>query len=1186
MVLKKLSIFGFKSFYDKTDLDFGEGLTAIIGPNGCGKSNVVDAVRWVFGEQKASTLRSASMQDVIFSGTQNRQPLNFAEVTITIENNRGILPIEYNEVAITRRVFRSGESEYQLNKTPCRLRDIQDIFLDTGIGSNAYTTIENTMINKILSDKAEERRILFEEAAGIGKYRQRMKEAERKLERTGQDLLRINDRVQEKDRYVRMLSRQVEKARRYQQYRDDLMALEVGFENRHYRTLTEKAMATKKTLAERELALETLRARCATAESKIEKMEIEKVEKENELQIASQNMALVSEKINSSDREISMSRQNLLFLRQNIARFDQEAASLDMQIEEKRALSTRIENSRIERETLLDEHANIVGTARAELTEFNARLSSHKERMDELVEQHFTIAQTQNENQRLQSTCQTNLANAMERRERDEREMRNLESRIEEYNEALTQCKQQLLTESEAYQKYSQSRETLWSRIEQEDERYHEFVEKEKRIEAQIDSCKAQLKFLKGLDMAFEGYESGVKALLTGAFEGRIGILADCISVEDPVIVGLIEKVLGQTIQTVVFHNEAQLKKAVEFLATRDAGMAPIISLERVANRAASGAGESPEGTTPLRSFVKTMADYENLADSIFAHMFVTDSEEAVYGFAAATPPSAGATIVSRTGVIGLRNGTIIAGGRRSEAPGILHRKQEIEKLTGSIAHNQREYEITIRAKENCIINRDEAKRAMVEVDEKLNRGRQRQQEQETNIKHYENEIHNIRDRVQLLHPEMAQVCNQIEEYERHMTEHEAVIAEIAAGRRDLEGQIESSRGRLTEMEGERLKHADHLKNVELAMHGLRHRIEQDTQSLASLKGDIDAYGNARQLKLEDKNKAQADIANIEQNIVTLREVLKNQTLRREELDTVLIARKESYNEVLNRIDENRKLLRTDQGELESVAQQHHALELSLTRDEEQRRAIREKIYTSYEVDLESPPENLPILDKDDADIIDGIQVLRERLKHVGDVNMAAAAEYETENADLQKLILQRDDLQTAVDELERAIRKLNKEARSQFIETFEIVQRNFVTMFTTLFEGGEAQLTLEENVDPLEATILINVRPAGKKMRGVTLLSGGERALTAISLLFALYMVKPSAYCILDELDAPLDDANIERFIRIVRTFSEKTQFIIVTHSKKTMEAADVLYGVTQQESGVSVIASVKLRDIELKAA
>jgi chromosome segregation protein len=408
MLLRKLSIFGFKSFADKTELHFGDGMTAVIGPNGCGKSNVVDAVRWVFGEQKASTLRSDTMQDVIFSGSEKRQPLNFAEVTLTISNVNGVLPVEYNEVAITRRIFRSGDSEYLLNKIPSRLRDIQNMFLDTGIGTTAYTTIENSMINKILSDKADERRILFEEAAGIGKYKQRVRESQRKLDHTRQDLVRINDRVQEKDRYARMLCRQVEKAQRYKQYFDDLLKLEVGYENRRYRMLSQAIDGHKRAIAGFEATTETLRARIAAEESHIASKELTKTEKETEVQIASRNVSETSDRINALDREISVSKQSLSLLKQSITRFDQEIEDFDAQNSQKKEFLNNIEISLISRQTQLQEHSGKFECAGNELKDFENQIAAQKEKADELSVQQLNIVHSAGQKHKELSNCQKN----------------------------------------------------------------------------------------------------------------------------------------------------------------------------------------------------------------------------------------------------------------------------------------------------------------------------------------------------------------------------------------------------------------------------------------------------------------------------------------------------------------------------------------------------------------------------------------------------------------------------------------------------------------------------------------------------------------------------------------------------------------------------------------------------------
>ncbi len=1184
MVLRKLSMYGFKSFADKTELRFGEGLTAVIGPNGCGKSNVVDAIRWVFGEQKASMLRSASMQDVIFSGTQNRQPLNLAEVTITIENTRGILPLEYNEVAITRRVYRNGEGEYRINKAPCRLKDIQNMFLDTGVGSNAYTTIENGMINKILSDKAEERRILFEEAAGIGKYKQRIKESQRKLDRTRQDLLRINDRTQEKDRYVKMLARQVEKAKRYKRYRDDLMNLEVGFENRRYRTIEERMAGQQETLSKLESNETEIRSRLGTDESGIEQKEIQKVEKENELSIASQNVSNAGEKIHALDREISVGKQSLDIFRQNVTRFGQEIETYDSQVDEKRTMITNIENSLVERESLLQEHVIRVDGAKGELEQFDARLDTHKEELDELTQRQLASVHEVGEHQRSRSTCLANLTNAIERSERDEKEIRRLEARIEEYRESMELCRQQLETENTAYGKLMQGRDSLLARIDTEDTKYHEFMEREKRLEAQIDACKAQLRFLEGLDASFEGYETGVKALLTENLPGSKGIIAGLIDLEDQSMVPLVEKALGTDIQTVVFETDDQMRSAVGFLTESKVGTAKVISVERCDRAAGDSKIPVPTGMKRLRDFVRTKPECEHLVDHLLGHIFVVDTLEEV--LAAEGTAGRGTIVIARDGTMALSNGAVVVGSSKKEDIGILQRKQQIETLGEDIQRHQKEYEKTIHVKETCIINRDEAKRALVEVDDKLNTGRQRKQEQETNITHYENEIRNTKDRINVLQPGLVELREQIAGFEAQLEEHDRVISELGSAREDLEQEIAQGKARLGSLEEEREGLAEHLKNVELAMHGLKNRVEQDKQSIERLTKDIQSLGNGKQQKIEDKNRTSTEIRNLEEKVIALDEELKTQNEKRTELERVLAEVREQYNGILHEIDQVRKTVRTEQQELEGISNRKHSLEMEQTRDGEQLRSIRERIYQSYEIDLASPPEDLPMLDKEDADVTENIQMLKERLRRVGEVNMGALHEFETENAELEELVRQRDDLQTAVDDLERAIRKLNREARSQFVETFEKVRANFTDMFTSLFEGGEAQLALQEDVDPLTAAIEINVRPAGKKMRGVTLLSGGERALTAISLLFALYQVKPSAYCILDELDAPLDDANVDRFIKVLNRFADKTQFIMVTHNKRSMEAADILYGVTQQEKGVSTIASVNLSEIQLEAA
>jgi len=1177
MILRKLSLFGFKSFADRTEIQLGDGLTAVIGPNGCGKSNVVDAIRWVFGEQKPTMLRSSSMQDVIFSGTQKRQPLNMAEVTLTIENSQGILPVEYSDVAITRRFHRSGEGEYLINRTPCRLRDIQNLFLDTGVGSNLYTTIENAMINAILSDKAEDRRVLFEEAAGIGKYKQRIRESQRKLEYTRQDLARINDRVLEKDRLVRMLSRMVEKAKRYRRYRDELMAQEVAFENRHYAMIGEAMMRRGTALGELGTQIDTARASAATAESRVEEMEIAKLKKEEDLQEASRNVSEVSERIQALDHEISIDAQRALLLNENVVRFENEAGAIDAQIEEKRELLARIEKSLAEREVEVGEHRERLESAGAQLADFDSGVDAQKRAADDLVRQQLAIAHEIAEKQKALSTAKGNLANTFELRDRNEREINALNQRIEEYREAVELCQQQLAIEGEAHANHLKSRESLWQRIEAEDARYHDLVEREKRLEAQIDSCAAQRRFLEGLDASFEGYESGVKALLTSGLDGVMGIVANLIEVGEGRMVDVVEKVLGDNVQTVVLKTNADLQAALTYLNSKDMGVARMVSLEHLASSAAQVPATPLSDTQPLRACVKTAHECERLADHLFNHVLVCDTADTALNFPSVARP--GTVLVSRDGVISCSNGIIIAGHHTKEEVGILQRKQEIERLGADIQRSQKEYERIVREKDNCVITRNEAKRALAEVDEKLNRGSQKQREQETTIKHYDIETQDIKERIEQLHPESVRVRAQSLTFEEEVRQHEDGLQQMISARERVETEIEQARRTLSDMEKQRGELGDHLHNLELAVAGLINRIEQDKQSCERLNKEMHGLTLNRDRKMDDRNTTLAEINQLGEKRTGLQQELKRQRETRGTLEQVLACVREDYNRTAAHIEDTRKAIKNDQAVTNRLSDEKHALEVDQTRDQEQRHAIRERMWEAYEIDLDSPPSDLPQLEGDDAGVLENIRMLKERLKRVGEVNMSALGEYESENKELQEMVRQRDDLQLAVEDLERAIRKLNREARTKFVETFEQVKQNFSKMFATLFEGGEAYIALD-------APIHINARPAGKKMRGVTLLSGGERALTAISLLFALYMVRPSAYCILDELDAPLDDANIGRFLRILREFSDNTQFIIVTHNKSTMEAADMLYGVTQEESGVSMIASVRLKDVEPVAA
>ncbi|MBN1127597.1 MAG: chromosome segregation protein SMC, partial [Chitinispirillaceae bacterium] len=902
MILRKLSIFGFKSFAEKTELEFGTGMTAVIGPNGCGKSNVVDAIRWVLGEQKVTLLRSTAMQDVIFSGTQKRQPLNMAEVVLTIENNKGILPVEYSEVSISRRIFRNGESEYRLNKVPCRLRDIHNLFLDTGVGSSAYTTIERGMIDSILSDKAEERRILFEEAAGIGKYKQRRRESLRQLDKTRQDLLRINDQVQEVDRQVRMLARHVEKARRYKTYRDDLKALELGYWKRQFRVLGETLAARRCQLDEMIDSREKARAKIAAEESRIETMKLSALEKEKDLEAASRSVSEANEKIIRLDRDLSVTTERLKSLTGLIAGIERDVAAIDTQIEENDTLKIRLEKCAIERESELLKFDERRDSINADLNQFDGRLQSTREDADALSREQIGLINSIGESRNALNALKASLANSIEQRSRAMRESTQTESRIEEYREAVAACQDKLVVMDEENRNLISSRERLLTRIDEEDRHYHEYVEREKRLEAQIDASQNQLKFLEGLDASFEGYESGVRELLTKGLPGTKGIVADLVRVNDAGSVALVEKVLGPAVQTVVFDTDEHLLAAVNHVRAEKAGTACMVSLERLSRYRAEPS--APADGTDIRALLQPAPGFEELCEHLLAGVVITESGEQALSLS--RDRGSFFTFVGRDGVICRTDGTVIAGESKKEQAGILQRKLQIEQLALSIDRAKKEHTTVLHDKDIGIINRDEAKKALCEIDERLNKGQRNCQEQQTAIRHYETELQTIGEKAHSLHSETTDLTIRIEALETEIALSEAGVAAQQSRYDELESRVETARAGVRSMEDERRAKTEHLKNAELEAQGLANRLSQDRQDVERLTKDNERNGERKRQKTGEKQRSIAEMANLEQSAVSLKEEQDSQIDVRAGLEKARDAVREEYNGRLIEIEELR----------------------------------------------------------------------------------------------------------------------------------------------------------------------------------------------------------------------------------------------------------------------------------------
>jgi chromosome segregation protein len=1188
MVLKYLKIFGFKSFAEKTEVEFGPGITAIVGPNGCGKSNVIDAIRWVFGEQKASMLRSATMQDVIFSGTEKRAPLNMAEVTLGINNTKGMLASEHSTVSVTRRVFRNGESEYRLNNVPCRLRDIQSLFLDTATASSAYTTIENKMIDAILSDKAEDRRALFEEAAGVGKYKQRRKETARKLEYTSTDLDRINDKVTEKQRYVSILKRQVDQATRYRKWYDECKSLELSLQHREYTDLRQALTGHTDRLAQLQRRYDELKATVATQEARIEEMKNVLMGKQQQVRDTESKVNEVHERIVNTDKHLSLSRQTIENMKEGIARCEREITDLDEREKEKKAFIVRFREGITHADRELETNKKTLETVTQKLEAIDREIVASRQKADELGAQQVRMAEKRISTQNERDNHIQQLSRLQQEKERIDTELASLQERMHELQQRIVGHAFREKRTERQLNAHNETATRLAARIEECDAQYATVLEEEKKQEAEVASLRSQYAFLQDMDAQFEGYDEGVKFLMQEKAPGVVGTLADIVRIDEEAVAHAVDAAIRPLVQTVICDTDRALLQARERVREAGCGSVRLLSPETVHTGTREDARPAlPEGVTPLRHYVSVhQRRFEPLVDVLLEGLYYART----FTQARSMVPhmQRGDMVVTAQGDVCQGDGVLRTGTSEEHGSGgILARKQQLAGFPARIATQQEAYAQARQAKETCIQQREEAKTQHAQTRECIER--------------MQGEMHDVQRALHQLRTEYASVQQTCEKHRTALPELDGAIAKARDGQRtceetlmtvqqnntDLEKQLTGIRETIAEQERRRTEVSEHKHVVDLKMHAEKNKIQQNTLDVQNLQKELTQIAEKKQKLDQERTQAAHKIEEMTQESEKSDEALAAYHEEKTRLDTLHARQQEEYERIAAQIEEIRTTLRTHNTTLQELSTQRSDADGAKTRIEEHMRRIRERIFEKYSIDIADTQLQVDELTMSEDEARQQIERLQTRLQKLqGKVNMAAPEEYEENSRELEELITQRDDLQAAVDDMHKAIRTLNKEARRKFLETFEQAQKNFSHMFTRLFEGGEVQLSLEEGADALDAAITINARPPGKRMRGVQLLSGGERALTAISLLFALYMTKPSTYCILDELDAPLDDANVERFVRVVNEFAEKTQFIIITHNKLTIEAGDMLYGVTQQEKGVSSLVSVKVREAMRYAA
>lgn len=1180
MRLSRLEILGFKTFARKLDVTLTGGITSVVGPNGCGKSNVVDSIRWVLGEQRPTQIRLERMEDVIFKGTSTRKPLGMAEVSLTIDNESGRLPINMPEVTITRRLFRSGESEYLINKKTCRLADINDLFMDTGMGTDSYSMFELGMINSILSDKTEDRRLIFEEAAGVTKYKARRKTALTRMTSIEDDLTRVGDIIAELDRHVESLKRQAQKASRYRALRSEIKARTVAVAAHDIAKLRTRIDAAGVELAMVQAEAEDLRNRIAAAGDSYETLSLDIIEAERMLGETAARFNTARNDIAGKEKEQARLDSRIEYLEQTAGKTReaarQNALALD-RIAETHGLSSG------ERETADDRLAEMDGAARElreRFREFEAGAAA-KDQEFRALEAEYRLLEKEIASQRaLVVTIRVRRESGELRLGEISQRTRELETVLRDTENECAVLREERLQSTGREHDISRAIGESRAAIEAESRLLEETGEALRRAQETGASLRAERDFLAEVIRTHAGYAEGVRnAAGAPELRGRVlSVLGDCVSADDEYALA-VEAALGDALQYILVDGEMAALEGARWLSGDTRGRAVFLPAEGNAG----AVPVSPDGAGIIgraADFIRTEARFRPVVEKLLRDVLVAGS----LADAVRLHREHGGRYVTLAGEMVGSWGEIHGGRlREDDRSSTLGRREKFDRLDAAhekissetAAREKRREELTgaietiqtsIRDGERAL---EELRRATAEVASDEARILAKRDASAETLANLRKEAERIRESFADIDAGIVDAEEAAARYEDRRrgveTRMTAAAEEIAV----LRAELDTRRTELNAREIERAALTEKSAALAREIETLRERRENLARAGKTLREEIDTA-----------EREMLDAGNRKQELAKALESLGA------EHDRLLAAKEESergYADLRARRSETERMLQNLRREQAENAKKESSL--TLGRDEAVLRVqtIAERLSDEFFVTPEDIP---PAPDDPDFDAANErllIEDLRRKIHAVGDVNMAAEDDYRIEKERLDFLSRERDDLVAARRTLDETIQRINHIARERFRETFERIRANFSKTFSAFFEGGVCDLTLEEGEDPLEANILITARPPGKNVRSIGLLSSGERALTAISLLFAIYLVKPSPFCILDEVDAPLDDANIDRYLRVIREFSKDTQFIMVTHNKKTMASADNLYGITMDEPGMSTLVSVKLSQVEV---
>ncbi|MGN1298873.1 MAG: chromosome segregation protein SMC [Candidatus Scatovivens sp.] len=1183
MYLKRLEMYGFKSFADKATLEFMPGITTVIGPNGSGKSNISDCIRWVLGEQSMKSLRGTKSEDIIFAGTQTRKALGYAEASIVIDNSDGKLPIEYSEAIVTRRIYRSGESGYFINKTPCRLKDILELFMDTGIGKDGYSIIGQGKIDEILSNKSEDRRNIFEEAAGIVKYRTRKVESEKKLEQTKLNLLRINDIISEIESSIEPLKLQSEKAKKFLALRDELKNIEVGLFLHNIDNIKEKIKESLENID----VFETQKIK---EEEKLNNYQTEKDEIKAKLdEIISlieqtQNMGFESEKKKEQfNGKIKVNEERIENNKENYQRYQKDIEELKNRnklLEEEKKQKIDKKENLTKNKVKFDEELNL---KLEELEKYTKTLSTKeveienkKKKVDENIDLRYEIIANIN-------TEKANLENL----DKKENLLKlDIENTISELDMQRT-VKEEL---NRKFYDINNNRNDLIKKIDnleksniEYSKKLEEFEEKINKFQSEFRIKESRHRFLVETEREKEGYTRSVKLLLeeternSELKKGVNGVLANLISVKNEYQTA-IEMCLGGAIQNIVTDTEEQAKKLVNCLRVNNWGRASFLPISAVkGQRLNKYDSKNIDGVIGLAcDLVECDKKYEQIILNLLGKTVIVKNIDSAINLAKKN--SYNFKIVTLEGDVINPSGAISGGSVSKKTVNILGRGKEIKQLENELK--------SLQLKINKLKGeKEEYKESIKENLEQYENNKNKMQEiqiiyatEKQKIDNLELEILKLTSKLDKLRQDDTKQLN--EEKRKCMQLQE----ELSDKLKTLDEESEKLNGQIEEFTKINKNNQKYIDDLNFDITNLKISVSSFDESEASINEiidridkDVDTNNNSIQLKIKsmeeieiDNEQLLKDIENIKIQIEDLEKEVSESSDKIENLKKERTLK----NEKLEILEKN---ILEQTSQIEELKNQINKIDIKKSKLELELEQIINKMWEEYEL----TPNNVSEAPKIDnpTEVQKRVNELRGKIRDLGNINIESIKEYKETKERYDFMTEQRLDLENSVNKLKKVILEITETMKKQFSEQFKIINKNFGEVFIELFGGGKAELILEDEENILECGIQIQAQPPGKKLQNMMLLSGGEKAFTAIALLFAILKINPAPFCVLDEIEAALDDVNVYRFAEYLKKFSKQTQFLIITHRKGTMEAADTVYGITMEEKGISKLLSMKIK-------